>query len=112
MHSQRSNKTDNHEEDEGLQSKMQSKIKSGHGLNVSQFLGSISKMDDGYTERLLKMYAGDPKASGHNHNSDSSNFNDSKNNKDLEMLLKTCNQSKLNQIKENKKEEDLGNSLN
>ena len=46
-----------------------------------------------------------------NENEGSPNFNDSKNYREIEMMLKTWNQSHLNQIKKNNKDNDLESSM-
>ena len=92
----------NTEEDDNL-SKCQSKIKSA--FQISQFLGSISKIDDGFTEKINQYMQ------KNNAINASPNFNDSKNYRELEMMLKTYNQSHLNKINDNRKENELDNSI-
>lgn len=71
-----------------------SKSKSSNNLQISNFLGSISKMDDDFKTKIAKYLQV-------NQNSASSNFNDSKNHRDLESMLKTHNQSHIHKLKEN-----------
>lgn len=94
------------EEDMEL-SKSQNKLKYSNNLHISNFLGSISKMDDGFAEKINQYMQ------CNNQNLGSSAFNDSKNHRDLEMMLKTYNQSNMNIIKDGPtKDDELENSMN
>lgn len=106
IQSQASKQSRKTHEDDMESSKGQSKVKSSNFMQISQFLGSISKMDDGFAEKINQYMQ------CNNQNLGSSAFNDSKDNRDLEMMLKTQNQSNMNAIRnDTSKENTLENSM-
>ena len=81
-------------------SKCQSKNRSGD-MQISQFLGSMSKMDDNFAEKINQYMQSNI------HGSIISSFNDSStNNKDIEALMKNNSQSSKNKQSNNKTDID------
>jgi hypothetical protein len=66
--------------------------KSHNNLQISNFLGSMPKLDEGFAEKINILLQGNGQSSV------SSHLNASKNHKDLEMMLRTQNQSNMHNI--------------